>query len=482
MVLSDERRKKLQKELAKVQEREHWVYDSLGPSGQAELQALAKQKQRIEGELFGTYSPQQTLFNQRSDDEMQRIEALNRAWGDLDLEDEMRLERELSAAMKKTNQTLFNKRSGSVTVNELENLIAENNAKYGTRFSLGGAYGNWELWSDGKERLDAGSKDDIYKTFIKYRFNEKYRFDKQNNGRAPIETDEMRRIREAAEAGEIEWNKMPVEFAYEYAAELAGIYLPDETFDNERSVQRHPLFKDSDIKVGRKFKLANGEVIEIKREFKENLDEDWVEFTRNGKSNEGSVHQLRIFINNWRERPWMQNQRKVDDTPIKAWEISYGKPKKNEFGEWEARAYARGRPYEPADIYQSSKQEVLDTIHSEMEHASKFKELQAAGLANSRANQFFASLPDPPAGVKRGFDRVIPAWAISSMADNIERVFEAIEPEGDLKVDLERTIRNRRVFVAREAFMPEYKVKELTNFIAKQLGVECDEHGLCQRR
>lgn len=59
--------------------------------------------------------------------------------------------------------------------------------------------------------------------------------------------------------------------------------------------------KESDIKVGAKFRLANGEVIEIKRLFIENMDENWVEFTRNGKSQETSVRSLKIFINNWRE-------------------------------------------------------------------------------------------------------------------------------------------------------------------------------------
>ena len=63
--------------------------------------------------------------------------------------------------------------------------------------------------------------------------------------------------------------------------------------------------KDTDIKVGSKFKLPNGEVIEIKRKFKENFGEDWVEFNRSGGSaqqgkNETSVKQLRLFLRNWK--------------------------------------------------------------------------------------------------------------------------------------------------------------------------------------
>jgi len=68
-----------------------------------------------------------------------------------------------------------------VTVGYLEDLIRENNEKYGTQFHLGGAYGNYELWAvDNKgdnHRLEAGSKKDVYEAFIKYRFVEKYRKD-----------------------------------------------------------------------------------------------------------------------------------------------------------------------------------------------------------------------------------------------------------------------------------------------------------------
>jgi hypothetical protein len=63
--------------------------------------------------------------------------------------------------------------------------------------------------------------------------------------------------------------------------------------------------KNVDIKVGSKFKLPNGEIIEIKKEFKENGNEDWVEFNRSGGSaqqgkNENSVKQLRQFLSHWK--------------------------------------------------------------------------------------------------------------------------------------------------------------------------------------
>jgi hypothetical protein len=55
--------------------------------------------------------------------------------------------------------------------------------------------------------------------------------------------------------------------------------------------------KDTEITKGKVFKLINGDVIEIVRLFKENIDEDWVEYKRNGEKKENSVKELRLFIN-----------------------------------------------------------------------------------------------------------------------------------------------------------------------------------------
>jgi hypothetical protein len=67
--------------------------------------------------------------------------------------------------------------------------------------------------------------------------------------------------------------------------------------------------KDTDLKVGSKFNLPNGETIEITREFKEkrNSNEPWVEYIRSGGDsqqgkNENSVKQLRLFLRNWKAK------------------------------------------------------------------------------------------------------------------------------------------------------------------------------------
>ena len=62
--------------------------------------------------------------------------------------------------------------------------------------------------------------------------------------------------------------------------------------------------KDSDMTVGSVFTICNGETFEIKREFKENIDETWVEFYRSGGGyqqgkNETSLKTLRTFLSHW---------------------------------------------------------------------------------------------------------------------------------------------------------------------------------------
>jgi hypothetical protein len=63
-------------------------------------------------------------------------------------------------------------KGGNLTMSDLNRMIAEYNSD-GRSFELRGAYGNLELWSKGN-RLEVGSKKDIYNALVKYRFNERY--------------------------------------------------------------------------------------------------------------------------------------------------------------------------------------------------------------------------------------------------------------------------------------------------------------------
>jgi hypothetical protein len=92
------------------------------------------------------------------------------------------------------------------------------------------------------------------------------------------------------------------------AADYCGLHGREnftvETLDGRKIMAKGgkvPTIKESDIQVGRSFELANGEIIEIKRLFIENVDQNWVEYLRLGKLQEGSVNSLKNFINNFRK-------------------------------------------------------------------------------------------------------------------------------------------------------------------------------------
>lgn len=63
-------------------------------------------------------------------------------------------------------------KSGKITLGKLRSMIEEYNSQ-GRNFELRGAYNQLELWSNGN-RLEAGSKEDIYRALIRYRYNPKY--------------------------------------------------------------------------------------------------------------------------------------------------------------------------------------------------------------------------------------------------------------------------------------------------------------------
>jgi hypothetical protein len=63
-------------------------------------------------------------------------------------------------------------KSSKVTLAKLKSMIEEYN-KEGRNFELLGAYNQLELWSN-DNRIEAGSKEDIYRALVKYRFNPKY--------------------------------------------------------------------------------------------------------------------------------------------------------------------------------------------------------------------------------------------------------------------------------------------------------------------
>jgi hypothetical protein len=76
-------------------------------------------------------------------------------------------------------------KSTKLTMSKLRSMIEEYNSE-GRKFELLGAYNQLELWSNGN-RLEAGSKEDIYRALVRYRFNPKY----ANGAKLPIDMEEI---------------------------------------------------------------------------------------------------------------------------------------------------------------------------------------------------------------------------------------------------------------------------------------------------
>lgn len=106
-----------------------------------------------------------------------------------------------------------------ITIGKLEDMIRENNERYGTNFQIGSTYGYYELWA-GDERIEVGSKKDIYNAFVKYRFSEKYR---KNIPKAVLTNEEekawnfafqyhLNEGKSDEQADELAWNDLQREF------------------------------------------------------------------------------------------------------------------------------------------------------------------------------------------------------------------------------------------------------------------------------
>lgn len=85
----------------------------------------------------------------------------------------------------------------------------------GTKFSLENKYGQWELWFDGKDRLEAGSMKDIYNALVKIRFKEKYATTLVADKKYMLDIAYEIVTEDSAEAGDAEdrgWEEQDLEF------------------------------------------------------------------------------------------------------------------------------------------------------------------------------------------------------------------------------------------------------------------------------
>lgn len=67
----------------------------------------------------------------------------------------------------------------------------------------------------------------------------------------------------------------------------------------------------------------------------------------------------------------------------------------------------------------------------------------------------FFQLVQPPVKIKAVWRGMIPEWAWNAMVDDTINILKAEIPRKTSPDDIERRIKNRHVFIKREAFFPE---------------------------
>lgn len=67
----------------------------------------------------------------------------------------------------------------------------------------------------------------------------------------------------------------------------------------------------------------------------------------------------------------------------------------------------------------------------------------------------FSRLPQPPSKIKTAWKGMIPEWAWNAMVDDTVKILKTELPRKTAPEDIERRIKNRHVFIRREAFFPE---------------------------
>ncbi len=67
----------------------------------------------------------------------------------------------------------------------------------------------------------------------------------------------------------------------------------------------------------------------------------------------------------------------------------------------------------------------------------------------------FSSIIQPPFKLKDAWRGMIPEWAWNAMVDDTVKILKTEIPRKTTPIDIERRIKNRHVFIKREAFFPE---------------------------
>lgn len=81
----------------------------------------------------------------------------------------------------------------------------------------------------------------------------------------------------------------------------------------------------------------------------------------------------------------------------------------------------------------------------------------------------FSQLVQPPPKIKIAWRGMIPEWAWNAMVDDTGKILNAELPRKTSPDDIERRIKNRHVFIRREAFFPELFLPDVVKEACKKI-------------
>lgn len=81
----------------------------------------------------------------------------------------------------------------------------------------------------------------------------------------------------------------------------------------------------------------------------------------------------------------------------------------------------------------------------------------------------FSNIVQPPPKIKTAWRGMIPKWAWDAMVNDTTNVLNRELPRKTSPTDIERIIRNKHVFIRREAFLPESFLPDIVKDACKKL-------------
>lgn len=86
----------------------------------------------------------------------------------------------------------------------------------------------------------------------------------------------------------------------------------------------------------------------------------------------------------------------------------------------------------------------------------------------SQCPKLFIKVAHPPPNIKESWIKMVPEWAWKAMVNDTEQILDREIPRKSPNEDIERMIKNRHVFIRREAFLPDIFLPDIVEEACKK--------------